>query len=158
MLWLGPVFLAKIWSLHTGFITSTRVLGRSTGTMFLAWRGQSHAHQPGVPLRIPCSSSQCVSSLQIPRESVDSAHAIRKDPGLGGRCHGSDHGWAWHGDHPWSPAWCAAPHSSMPTLSFVGALAVRCWSRMRNNSATKWFCDQKKRIFHTTIPQMKRNQ
>ena len=155
---LHAVFLAKIWSLHMGFITSTRVLGRSTGTMFLAWRGQSHAHQPGVPLRIPCSSSQCVSSLQIPRESVDSAHAIRKDPGLGGRCHGSDHGWAWHGDHPWSPAWCAAPHSSMPTLSFVGAIAVRCSSRMRNNSATKWFCDQKKRIFHTTIPQMKRNQ
>ena len=111
------VFLAKIWSLHMGFITSTRVLGLSTGTMFLARRGQSHAHQPGVPLRIPCSGSQCVSSLRIPRESVDSAHAIRKDPGLGGRCHGSDHGWAWHGDHPWSPAWCASPHSSMPTLS-----------------------------------------
>ena len=93
--------LAKIWSLHTGLITSTRVLGRSTGTMFLAWRGQSHAHQPGVPLRIPCSSSPCVSSLRIPRESVDSADAIRKDPGLGGRCHGSaGPRMAPHGAHP----------------------------------------------------------
>ena len=157
MLRREPGLLAKIWSLHTGFITSTRVLGRSTGTMFLAWRGQSHAHQPGVPLRIPCSGSPCVSSLRIPREIVDSADAIRKDPGLGGRCHGSDHGWRRTAPIR-APAWCAAPHSSMPTLSFVGALAVRCSSRMRNNFATKWFCDQKKRIFHTTIPQMKRNQ